>query len=53
MVFDYEDQMKVPLFKKQIEELTSEAVKLRFILLSSQMLSIRKHFITFLAWLGF
>ncbi|XP_038877397.1 acyltransferase-like protein At3g26840, chloroplastic isoform X2 [Benincasa hispida] len=29
MVFDYEDQMKIPLFKKQIEELTSEAVRLR------------------------
>ncbi|KAA0060337.1 acyltransferase-like protein [Cucumis melo var. makuwa] len=29
VVFDYEDQMKIPLFKKQIEELTSEAVRLR------------------------
>lgn len=29
VVFDYEDQMKIPLFKKQIEELTGEAVRLR------------------------
>lgn len=35
VVFDYEDQMKIPFFKKHIEDLTSEAVRLRFFLFSS------------------
>ncbi|KAG6581123.1 Acyltransferase-like protein, chloroplastic, partial [Cucurbita argyrosperma subsp. sororia] len=29
VVFDYEDQMKIPVLKKRIEELTNEAVRLR------------------------